>query len=413
MLDNLYWMKYSINISQKAPWSKLKTGVVLVSKQNELICSAYTGEEENSSWLDVLLKKIKGSSLFNGWCLYLTVNTLSKTESFDLIELLKLIHVRKIYVGLPDFRLENYLNGDPVLVLDYVHRYPDDLQREILKQNKRFYANSRQSIQYSSYYSANRISSFVLEKLERKGITISEEELNINKKSTALASLIFNKYEIEYEKAACIVDNILSEAFNNKYSKYDYLNDIRSFDLGWKQTFQSIYNRVSKKPMPGMNILNVGVGSGNEAISLFSNCPHITFVDIAGEGLERIKIQLPLSNFVVSKAENLSSLNENSYELYISLRTYNSSFFDINHAISEAYRVLKKDAIIIISIANGFLCSGEKRIIPGLIVPGTDFVDIYRGIDTVKLLHKNFVQIGFKNIQIFPTKTEIYLTAVK
>lgn len=75
--------------------------------------------------------------------------------------------------------------------------------------------------------------------------------------------------------------------------------------------------------------------------------------------------------------------------------------------------MLKKDAIIIISIANGFLCSGEKRIISGLIVPGTDFVDIYRGIDTVKLLHKNFVQIGFKNIQIFPTKTEIYLTAVK
>lgn len=34
-------------------------------------------------------------------------------------------------------------------------------------------------------------------------------------------------------------------------------------------------------------------------------------------------------------------------------------------------------------------------------------------LDTVKLLHKNFVQIGFKNIQIFPTKTEIYLTAVK
>lgn len=45
--------------------------------------------------------------------------------------------------------------------------------------------------------------------------------------------------------------------------------------------------------------------------------------------------------------------------------------------------------------------------------PIFDFVDIYRGIDTVKLLHKNFVQIGFKNIQIFPTKTEIYLTAVK
>lgn len=413
MLNNLHWMKYSIDISKKVSQSTFKTGAVLVSKQNELICSAFTGEEQGRSWCDILLEKIKEQNLSSAWYLYLTVSTLSKTDSFDLIELLKLIHVREIYIGLPDFRQENYLNEDPIFTLDCVHRYPDNLQREILKQNKRFYINSRQSIKHSYYYSANRISNFVLEKLKSKGIIVSEEELNVNKKNTALAFLIFNRYKIEYKEATRVVDNVISEAFNNKYSKYDYLNDARSFDLDWQQTFELIYNRASKKPISDVKILNVGVGSGNEAISLFSNCPNVTFVDIAKGGLERIKIQLPLSNIVVSNAENLSLIHDNSYELYISLRTYNSSFFDIDSAVSEAYRVLKRDAIIIISIANGFLCSREKRVIPGLIVPGTDFIDIYRGIDMIKSIHKKFIQTGFKNIQIFPTKTEIYLTAVK
>lgn len=182
MLNNLYWMKYSIDISKKVSQSTFKTGAVLVSKQNELICSAFTGEEQGRSWCDILLEKIKEQNLSSAWYLYLTVSTLSKTDSFDLIELLKLIHVREIYIGLPDFRQENYLNEDPIFTLDCVHRYPDNLQREILKQNKRFYINSRQSIKHSFYYSANRISNFVLEKLKLKGIIVSEEELNVNKK---------------------------------------------------------------------------------------------------------------------------------------------------------------------------------------------------------------------------------------
>ena len=413
MLNSLYWMKYSIDISKKVSQSKLKTGVVLVSKENELICSAFTEEEQGASWYDVLLKKTREHNLSDTWYLYITINTLSTPDSFDLIELLKVIHVHEIYVGLPDFRLESYLNKDPVFTLDYIHRYPDSLQREILKQNKRFYVNSRQSIKHSFYYSANRISNFVLEKLKLKGIIVSVEDLNTNRKSSSLASLIFNRYEIECEEVTRMVDNIISEAFNNKYSKYDYLNDARSFALDWQQTFESIYNRISKKQMSDLNILNVGVGSGNEAVSLFSNCPNITFVDIAKGGLERIKKRFSASSIMVSSAENLSLIDDDSYELYVSLRTYNSSFFDIDNAILEAYRVLKEGGIVIISIANGFLCSEEKRIIPGLIIPGTDFIDIYRGIDMIKLMRKKFIQAGFEDIQIFPTKTEIYLTAFK
>ncbi len=78
----------------------------------------------------------------------------------------------------------------------------------------------------------------------------------------------------------------------------------------------------------------------------------------------------------------------------------------------EAHRILKPNALIIISVANVFLCSERHCIIPGLIIPGTEIVDIYRGIDTIKLIYGEIVQVGFKNIQVWPTNTEIYLSAV-
>ena len=162
--------------------------------------------------------------------------------------------------------------------------------------------------------------------------------------------------------------------------------------------------------MENSNILDVGVGSGNEAIALFSKCEKITFVDIAPNGLKKIKKRMPNSITIVSRAEHLT-LASDTYDLYISLRTYNSSFFDMKKAVSEAYRVLKNNGIIILSIANGFLCLEGEYIIPGLIIPGTGFVDIYRGFDMVKKLSFELLQKGFTNIQFFSTNAEIFLSA--
>jgi len=73
---------------------------------------------------------------------------------------------------------------------------------------------------------------------------------------------------------------------------------------------------------------------------------------------------------------------------------------------------LKHNGVIIISIANGFLNSKENSIISGLIVPGLEFIDIYRGIDMIRELSKEFFNNNFKNINIYTTKEEIYLTAI-
>ena len=412
-MDNgkLYWMNYSINIANGSEDKNLRVGAVLVTEDNKLICSAYTDECSGLSWYEILLSKIKELSVNNAYYLFLTVNTLFSETEFDLNKLMRKIAIEEIYIGVPDPNLSDYLSNDPIGTFRKIYRYPDNLQRMILQQNISYYRNGKQNIKSSPYYSAKRISNIVLEKLKGKGIFISKEELQANKQIEKLIQLIIEKYKLNIDDASKLVNLVMPEAFDEKYSTYNYSDDARSLSIDWKNNFLTIYNKLLISSLENKNILDVGVGSGNEAIALFSDCSNITFVDIAPNGLKKIKKQIPNSNIVVSRAENLVTLTNSSYDMYISLRTYNSSFFNIKQAISEAFRVLKKDGIIIISIANGFLCPEDQYIIPGLIVPGTEFVDIYRGFDMIEKLSRELCNNSFKDIQFFPTKVELFITA--
>ncbi|WP_167828822.1 class I SAM-dependent methyltransferase [Streptomyces sp. MZ04] len=405
-------MNHAISVAQRAPQSGRRVGVALVSEHNELICSAFEGEVRGASWLRILRHKIQEFRISSAHSVYLTINTLSATWSFDLAELLKKVRTDKIYIGLPDPALTSYLDDDPVSVRRHVYRFPDDLQREILDQNRRLYAASEQNIECNPHYSEHRISEAVSTRLKSKGFALSRGEINANRRKFALASLICERYGVEYKEADRAVHDALSEAFDTKYGTYDYAYDARSANVKWVDDFISVYSSASTRPLSTVSILNVGVGTGYEAEALFSDCPQITFVDIAERGLRNIGRRIISSRTVVSSAEELSALPENGYDLYVSLRTYNSSFFDTSKAVSEAHRVLKPGAVIIVSVANGFLYAQRGCVVPGLIVPGTDFVDLYRGMDTAKLMCAELDRAGFKDIRMIPTDTEIYLSAV-
>lgn len=412
-MDNgkLYWMNYSINIANGSKDNNLRVGAVLVTEDNKLVCSAYTDECSGLSWYEILLSKIKKLNVNNAYYLFLTVNTLFSESEFDLNKLMEKIAIEEIYIGVPDPNLADYLSNDPIGTFRNIYRYPDNLQRMILQQNLNYYRNGKQNIKSSPYYSAKRISNIVMEKLQEKGIFISKEELQSNKQIEKLIQLIVEKYKFNIDDASKLVNLVMSEAFDEKYATYNYSDDARSLSVDWKNNFLMIYNKLLLSSLENKDILDVGVGSGNEAIALFSDCSNITFVDIVPNGLKKIKKQIPKSNIVVSRAEKLVTLINNSYDMYILLRTYNSAFFNVKQAISEAYRVLKKDGIIIISIANGFLCPENQYIIPGLIIPGTEFVDIYRGFDMIEKLSRELWNNSFEDIQFFPTKVELFLTA--
>ena len=79
----------------------------------------------------------------------------------------------------------------------------------------------------------------------------------------------------------------------------------------------------------------------------------------------------------------------------------------------EAYRVLRHNGSIIISVANGFLDSEQKKNILGLIIPKSFFVDIYRGLHTTNDIRINLDKVGFKEIRFYSADAELYLTAHK
>ncbi len=220
---------------------------------------------------------------------------------------------------------------------------------------------------------------------------------------------MIDKYHYSIKDANDIVNTSLSDAFNKKYSLYDYKNDVRSINNHWSDHFFKACKELSVDLL-NENIIDVGVGSGNEASRLFHNCKHIAFVDIAPNGLKKIKKIIPQSKIIVSSAENLEMINNNEYDIYISLRTFNSSFFNIEKTLNEAKRILKSNSRIMISIANGFL-SSNSSIIPGLIIPGTDFVDIYKGLDSIKNLINIMSRLGFEKFKLLTTNEEIYLLA--
>lgn len=408
--NELYWMDYSIKISNMTSESSLKVGAVLVSNQNEVIAFSYLGENGIQSWSKNLLNKVFKKGVLSAQSLYLTINTVFNSD-FDLNEVLSKIKIVNIYVGLPDPALNQYLYNDPVLNLKNTQSYTDIMQQKILELNKLYFLNSKQNIKTSPYYSMNRISNLVINKLKKKGLEIDKQELKQNNSINDLTIFLVNKYQLQYQYMQTIVQEVVSEAFDEKYSTYNYSEDARSIDDKWLNNFWYVYRKNVGIDISNLAVLDVGVGSGNEAKALFSNCKDIIFVDIARNGLESVKQKLPQSKTIIASAENLFALSSKSFDLYISLRTYNSSFFNTKEALIEAHRVLKSGGKLIISIANGFLDVEHKSIIPGLIIPGTDFVNLYRGFEMSKKLCNELVETGFTNIKIYTTNTEIYLTA--
>ena len=241
---------------------------------------------------------------------------------------------------------------------------------------------------------------------------MTKTEVDVNKGRRELTFFISKKYGIDYKTCVKEVMLALSIAFDNKYGVYKYSKDARSVEHGWKQEFKALYTQARETVGADPRTINIGVGAGNEARALFASDSDITFVDIAKSGLGVVGAQFPCSKCIVASADNLPALPSDFYDIYVSLRTYNSSFFDIGSAATEARRILKRGAQLIISVANGFLDTRQNRIVPGLLLPGTDFVDLYRGIDTAKLVRLALEEREFENVQIYPTGAEIFLSAI-
>ena len=179
------------------------------------------------------------------------------------------------------------------------------------------------------------------------------------------------------EKIRNVLRQARSVAFTAKYAtpndEDEKTVDVKELGVPnlkpWNEYFESLLNELGVSDLNSVEILDVGLGNGYAYSKVFSKIHSFTGVDISEKALTYARDKFPQLKAFVNDAEDLTGIQTSSVDLYISLRTYQSTLFDRRMAIHEAYRVLRSGGVAIISIPTLFFSEG--KVLFGLIPPGS------------------------------------------
>lgn len=210
------------------------------------------------------------------------------------------------------------------------------------------------------------------------------------------------------------LDDIREEYFTTKYLDYDDEADVRRLTgSAWADEVMDIYEYLGIR-LSNADVLYVGVSTGRDLPKVCPKFNTLTGVDLSTQMLERAARVQPKLRQVRSRAETLGAISDASVDLYLSLRTYQSSLFDIPSALRQAYRVLRADGSLVISIPGGFLdrSGPELRYIPGLLVPGSnEIVDKERPRRFAREILRQVDRMGFTRVGFHQREGDLYIYA--
>ena len=211
---------------------------------------------------------------------------------------------------------------------------------------------------------------------------------------------------------------LVQNVFDKVYNQYDLMNDFMSLGIHriWKKNLLNMMN-----PHNNQNLIDVACGTGDIAklfLNLVNKSSHITCVDpnkgMIQKGKEKLK-EFKNLRWVNASAENLP-IKDDCFDFYtISFGLRNTK--NLNHALEEAYRVLKPGGryfcLEFSKIQNSslnFLYKNYSKIIPsiGKIVVGKsepydyliksieDFISQEELLDLLK--KNNFKECSYRNL---------------
>jgi len=202
--------------------------------------------------------------------------------------------------------------------------------------------------------------------------------------------------------------------FTEKYLNYTYANDLRGVVPYWpREVFDALANLGVN--LNGKTVVCVGVGNGIELPPLFEQVGRLVGVDVSRQMLDRARQVMPKMLAMHCAAEELRGIRTSSADAYMSLRTYQSSLFDIKLALREAQRVLKSGGALVISVANGYVTEegGLKKVVRGLLSPGTRTVSKEIPLKVAFKIIQNLQDLGFQSVRFQSIHTDIYIWAIK
>lgn len=176
------------------------------------------------------------------------------------------------------------------------------------------------------------------------------------------------------DEVAGILHAARSTAFSRKYAEPkddEKLVDVSTVQIEgikpWHSYLEGLLKDLGVDDYNQLDILNVGLGNGHAEEPFLKQLHSFTAVDISDEALDYASKKYRHMTRFVCPAEDLDQISNNSIDLYLSLRTYQSRLFDVRAALHEAYRVLRNGGIIVLSVPIMYLQGGE--VLAGLIPP--------------------------------------------
>lgn len=412
-------MQNSIEVARKSVSEEgkitPKAGAILTDDEGNILVDCYRGETGPESHCETgLLEKAKNQGIdVKGKVLFVTLEPCisrgrgKKPCAKRIVE----AGISVVYIGTLDpnpvttGKGELYLRDKKVVV----DRYPHDLIMELNQINKDYFQQfEKYFLPNDSLFMTKKIPSIVEEYLGEQGYLIEGKLPNSWDVSFDYLSAYCHTINPDKAERNKVLNEAIGHAYDEKYLTHDYNKDVRGKYKYWQRCFYEILRDLGIHTLQRQRTLVVGIGNGQEGKLLYSEIEDLTIVDIAPESLKKANELLSPKKAYVLNAENLYKISDNSIEAYISLMTYQSTFFDINKALSEAYRVLKSDGVIILSIACGFLKS-ENVYISGLINPINKSIDRNRPFDIIDRIRKKLIELNYSSVGIRTTPSEIFI----
>jgi SAM-dependent methyltransferase len=202
-------------------------------------------------------------------------------------------------------------------------------------------------------------------------------------------------------------------AFEEKYSTVLEEQDERFQQYEyWESEFKQLLLNLGFEEFTKVQAISVGIGNGREHPKFYNEFQSLIGVDISKQSLELAKKYFPNMRTVQVEAEHLVGIDSVSQDLYISLRTYQSTFFDMNESLFEVYRVLRPGGSCVISIPYVYYVNGEVK--KGLIRPGSkDELDIDLPYVLADKVRRKLNRLDFDSVGLRTGFFEIYIYGQK
>jgi len=253
-----------------------------------------------------------------------------------------------------------------------------------------------------------QISEIIAEKLREASVDIDDLPSDWDLTSDDLVNYCATAtHSMSREELRSRINVARGFAFDIKYADQDYTDNYRGFTDSWSSEIREILRSLKADDYQSRRLLSVGIGNGLEAEGLLDNARFLTAVDLGRRSLEVAKKRLLYARTVNGQAEDLESILNASQDIYLSFRTYQSSYFDVSRALREAYRVVRPGGLILISVANGYI--SHNGFMQGMLIPRSTVVDRDRPFELVDKIRRKLTLLRFEEIGVRTGFGEVFV----